>query len=126
MDTALYEKKIILPERGLGKTQSSPEDILIDWLAVNDKNIFSENGIPIRVSRMAYIADFITNNMVTEYEDENEDGTIVTKKRLNKDNAKLFIELLKLGNKKEVADKNSDRIDHILQAIEARRSNENI
>ena len=49
---------------------SSPYDIILIPLAVQDKYIYTPDGIPIRVDRMTYIANFLTQNIIEQQTEE--------------------------------------------------------
>lgn len=65
--------EVVLAESGLRLSRSTPYDTMLDALAVMDKYIEVEEGVPVRVDRMTYIANFISKNVVKRKEEEVEE-----------------------------------------------------
>jgi microcompartment protein CcmL/EutN len=73
-DVATKRKdEVVLAESGLRLSRSTPYDTMLDALAIMDKYIEVEEGVPVRVDRMTYIANFISKNVIKRKEEEVEE-----------------------------------------------------
>jgi hypothetical protein len=121
------------PTRDLAKIMkaSSPYDTILDSLAVQDKYIYTPDGIPIRVDRMTYIANFLTQNIIEQQTEEvpeydEESGEMkpkqIQKEVMNMAYMKALNDFLKLKPKEEEKDNTQQhKLDTIIAMLLSKR-----
>jgi len=121
------------PTRDLAKIMkaSSPYDTVLDSLAVQDKYIYTPDGIPIRVDRMTYIANFLTQNIIEQQTEEvpeydEESGEMkpkqIQKEVMNMAYMKALNDFLKLKPKEEEKDNTQQhKLDTIIAMLLSKR-----
>jgi len=121
------------PTRDLAKIMkaSSPYDTILDTLAVQDKYIYTPDGIPIRVDRMTYIANFLTQNIIEQQTEEvpeydEESGEMkprqIQKEVMNMAYMKALNDFLKLKPKEEEKDNTQQhKLDTIIAMLLSKR-----
>lgn len=121
------------PSRDLAKIMkaSSPYDTILDSLAVQDKYIYTPDGIPIRVDRMTYIANFLTQNIIEQQTEEvpeydEESGEMkqrqIQKEVMNMAYMKALNDFLKLKPKEEEKDNTQQhKLDTIIAMLLSKR-----
>jgi len=121
------------PSRDLAKIMkaSSPYDTILDTLAVQDKYIYTPDGIPIRVDRMTYIANFLTQNIIEQQTEEvpeydEESGEMkqkqIQKEVMNMAYMKALNDFLKLKPKEEEKDNTQQhKLDMIIGMLVSKR-----
>jgi hypothetical protein len=121
------------PTRDLAKIMkaSSPYDTILDALAVQDKYIYTPDGIAIKVDRMTYIANFLTQNIIEEQtetvpeqdEDTGEYRQVEVKKEaMNMAYMKALNDFLKLKPKEEEKDNTQQhKLDMIIGMLVSKR-----
>ena len=121
------------PSKDLAKIMkaSSPYDVILDNLAVMDKYIYTPDGIPIRVDRMTYIANFLTQNIIEQQTEEfpeydEESGEMkqrkIQKEVMNMGYMKALNDFLKLKPKEEEKDNTQQhKLDTIIAMLLSKR-----